>query len=91
MQAARKDAARTEQQQDECLFEGTCGHLQYRQDADNARRAAHVRLPCRGVWDADRCAGKNPRPYQYQHDTALCQVLGGLDRSGNAEDRQYLR
>lgn len=41
---ARKDAARTEQQQNERLFEGAGGHLQYRQDADDARCPAYVRL-----------------------------------------------
>lgn len=41
---ARKDAARTEQQQDERLFEGACRHLQYRQDVDDARCPAYVRL-----------------------------------------------
>ena len=65
------------------------GNMQYRQDADDARRPAHVRLPCRGVRNADRCACKNPRPHQYEYDAALRQVLRGLDRSGDAEDRQY--
>ena len=41
---ARKDVTCTEQFEDERLPERAGGHLQYRKDADNARRAAYVRL-----------------------------------------------
>lgn len=91
LQTTRKDVTCTEQFEDECLFEGTCGHLQYRQDADDARRPAYVRLPCGGVRYADRCAGKDSRPHQYEYDAALCQVLGGLDRPGDAEIRKSVK
>lgn len=91
LQTARKDVTCTEQQQDERLFEGACRHLQYRQDADDACRPAYVRLPCRGVRDADRCAGKDSRPHQYEYDPALREILGGLDRPGDAEIRKSVK
>lgn len=88
MPRAGQDAADTEQQQDERLPERDSGNLQYRQDADNARRPPHVRLPCGGVWDADRCAGEDSGTLQYEYDPPLREILGTAYRPGDAEDRR---
>lgn len=91
MQRAGQDAAHTEQQQDECVFERNRGDLQYRQDTDHTLRPAYVRLLGGGVWDADRRAGEDSWSLQYEYDAALREVLRTAYRSGDAEDRRGVR
>ena len=88
---AGPDAADTEQQQNERLPQGDSDDLQYRQDADDARRPPHVRLPCRGVRNADRRAGEDSGTLQYEYDAPLREILGTAYRPGDAEDRPSVR
>lgn len=91
MSGAGQDAAHTEQQQDECIFERNRGDQQYRQDADDALCPPYVRLFGGGVRNADRRAGKDSRPLQYEHDPALREVLRTAYRTRDAEDRRGAR
>ena len=62
--------------------------MQYSEESDHTRCPSYVRLFGRGVRDADRRAGEDSRTLEYQHDAALCQILGAVDRARNAEDER---
>ena len=87
----RQTPARTEQSENERLYVRDRHDLRAEQKIDHPLRTAYICLPCGGIWDADRCAGEDSGALQYEYDAALCEILGAVDRSGDAEDRRGVR
>ena len=87
----RQATARTEQSENERLYVRDRHDLRAEQKIDDALRPPHVRLSCGRIWNADRRAGEDSGTLQYEYDAALREILGGLDRPGDAEIRESVK
>ena len=88
MQGERQAASRAVEREDERLFEGNCDVVQHTEEPDDALCKTYVRNACDRIRDADRHHRQDTGPYEYEHDTALCEDFGGEYQSRDEKNRR---